>query len=305
MKTAQDIRTIVLCRGIQASGKSTWSKEQLQRYPGKYKRINKDDLRAMLDNGVFDFKHEKFILSVRDTIAERALWRGHDVIIDDTNFSDKHWNAMCNIAKRIGNVRVMEKFFDCPIEEAVRRNALRPKPVPEGVIRKLYEDKVRGKHIEVRDEFFPKEDPTVTAKVDASKTPAVICDVDGTIALNLSGRDYYDLTKVLDDAPNTPVCNLVRILKEKGYVIIIVSGRENICQEDTETWLKAHDIPYDAIFLRKAGDGRKDAVAKEEIYREHIEPYFSVAFALDDRPVVCRLWRSLNIPTLQLNDIEF
>lgn len=298
-----EIRTILILKGIQASGKSSFAKEQVQRYPGKYKRINKDDLRAMLDNGIYDFKNEKFILSVRDTIAERALCRGHDVIIDDTNFSDKHWNAMCNIAKRIGNVRVMEKFFDCPIEEAVRRNALRPNPVPEGIIRKLYADKVKGKHIEVRDEFFPREIQE-TSVTDSTKRQAVIVDIDGTIAVNVN-RDYYDLTKVLDDAPNTPICNLVRILKEKGYMIIIVSGRENICQEDTETWLKAHDIPYDTIFMRKAGDGRKDAVAKEEIYRENIEPHYSVAFALDDRPVCCRLWRSLKIPTLQLNDIEF
>lgn len=304
MSTVQDIRTIILTLGIQASGKSTWAKEQLQRYPGKYKRINKDDLRAMLDNGAYDFKYEKFILSVRDTIAERAICRGHDVIIDDTNFSDKHWNAMCNIAKRIGNVRVMEKFFDCPIEEAVRRNALRPKPVPEGVIRKLFEDKVKGKHIEVRDEFFPKEDPTVTAKVDASKAQAVIVDVDGTIAKNV-GRDYYDLTRVLDDVPIEPICNLVRILKEKGLKIIIVSGREDTCQADTETWLKTYDIPYDAIFMRKAGDGRKDAVAKEEIYRNSIEPHYQIVYCLDDRPVVARLWRSLGLTTLQLNDIEF
>ena len=299
-----EIRTIILTVGIQASGKSTWSKEQLQRYPGKYKRINKDDLRAMLDNGVFDFKHEKFILNVRNAIVERALCRGYDVIIDDTNFSDKHWNSMCEIVKRIGNVRVMEKFFDCPIEEAVRRNALRPNPVPEGIIRKLFEDKVKGKHIEIRDEYFPKESRLISPITDTTKKSAIIVDVDGTISININ-RSYYDLTKVLDDVPNEPICTLVRIFKEKRYAIIVVSGRENICQEDTETWLKIHDIPYDAIFMRKAGDGRRDAVVKEEIYRENIEPYYSVAYTLDDRLVCCRLWRSLGIPTLQLNDIEF
>jgi len=265
-----EIRTIVILKAIQAAGKSTWAKEQIQRYPGKYKRINKDDLRAMLDNGIYDFKNEKFILSIRDTIAERALCRGYDVIIDDTNFSDKHWTAMCNIAKRIGNVRVMEKFFDCPIEEAVRRNALRPNPVPEGIIRKLYEDKVKGKHIETRDEFFPKEAPSTVGAIDSSKKPAVVADMDGTIALNLSNRDYYDLTKVLDDTPNGPICKLVRILKDSGYTIIIVSGRTSACQEDTETWLKAHDIPYDAIFMREVGDSRKDAITKREIYQKSI-----------------------------------
>jgi hypothetical protein len=198
----------------------------------------------------------------------------------------------------------MEKFFDCPIEEAVRRNAARPTPVPEGVIRKLYADKIQGKHVEVRDEFFPAKDPTIGAVTDSTKKPAVIVDVDGTVAQN-TGRDYYDLTKVMEDTPIEPVCNLVRLLKKSGYDIIIVSGRENVCQDDTETWLKIHDIPYDAIFMRKAGDSRKDAIAKEEIYREHIKPYYSVAYTLDDRPVCVRLWRSLGLTTLQLNDIEF
>jgi hypothetical protein len=258
----------------------------------------------MLDNGVFDFKHEKFILNVRNAIVERALCRGYDVIIDDTNFSDKHWNSMCEIAKRIGNVRVMEKFFDCPIEEAVRRNALRPNPVPEGIIRKLFEDKVKGKHIEIRDEYFPKESRSVSPVTDTTKKSAIIVDVDGTISININ-RSYYDLTKVLDDVPNEPICTLVRIFKEKGYAIIVVSGRENICQEDTETWLKIHDIPYDAIFMRKAGDGRKDVVAKEEIYRENIEPYYSVAYVLDDRNSVVNMWREIGLTCLQVSYGDF
>jgi hypothetical protein len=258
----------------------------------------------MLDNGIYDFKNEKFILSVRDTIAERALCRGYDVIIDDTNFSDKHWNAMCNIAKRIGNVRVMEKFFDCPIEEAVRRNALRPNPVPEGIIRKLFEDKVKGKHVEVRDEFFPIIDPTTAVKIDVNKPLAVICDVDGTIAKN-TGRSYYDLAKVLEDAPIEPICNLVRILKDRGLKIIIMSGREDTCQTDTEIWLKTYDIPYDAIFMRKVGDGRKDAVTKKEIYTENVEPYYNVKYVLDDRNSVVNMWREIGLICLQVNFGDF
>jgi predicted kinase len=300
----EELRTIILTIGIQGSGKSSWAKEQLTRYPGKYKRINKDDLRAMLDNNVWDFKNEKFVLGLRDTITERALFRGHDVIIDDTNFSDKHWTAMCNIAKRIGNIRVMEKFFDCPIEEAVRRNALRPNPVPEGVIRKLYADKVKGKHIQVRDEYFPAVVPHVPEKTDTTKQPAVIVDVDGTIALNV-GRNYYNMTRILEDAPNEPICELVRMLKEKGYWIVIVSGRDDSCKADTETWMKCHNIPYDVIHMRKEGDSRKDVIVKQELYETSIKPFFDVRYAIDDRPQVVRGWRELGITVLQLNDVDF
>ncbi len=288
----QEIRTIWLFKGIQGSGKSTHAMDLIKHYPGKYKRVNNDLLRTMLDNDTFDMQNEKFILNLRDTITERAIIKGYDVIIDNVNLNNKHWQSMCNIAKRIGNVRVVEKYFECPIEEAIRRNALRPRPVPDGVIRNLYKDKIKGKQVEVRDEFFPAKNLHTITPMDSAKKSAIICDVDGTIAVN-TGRSYYDLKKVLNDEPIEPICTLVRILKKYGYSIIIVSDRENICIEDTETWLKIHNIPYDAIFMRKAGDKRKDTVAKEEIYKEHIEPYYNVAYALDDRPVCVRLWRSM------------
>lgn len=297
-------REIILLRGIQASGKSTFAKEQLNRYPGKYKRVNKDSLRDMLDNSVFDFANEKFILAVRDFIVERALLREFDVIVDDTNFSDKHWTAMCEIAQRVGNVRVYEKFFSVPLDEALRRNAARPNPVPEGVIVQLYEKHVKGRSIECRDVYFPKEPPKTSWGHDSSKIPAVIVDMDGTLALNV-GRSYYDMTRILEDAPNVPICDLVRSLKKSGYVVIVVSGRDDSCLEDTKTWLQANDVPYDGIFMRQVGDRRKDAEVKEEIYRRHIEALYAVVWAIDDRPAVVHLWRKLGITTLQLNDLDF
>lgn len=38
-----------MLKGLPASGKSTYAKELVLKSPGKYKRINKDDLRAMVD----------------------------------------------------------------------------------------------------------------------------------------------------------------------------------------------------------------------------------------------------------------
>ena len=299
-----DLRTITLTVGIQASGKSSWSLEQIRRYPGKYKRVNKDSLRVMLDADVFDFKNEKFILSVRDHIVEKALFRGYDVIVDDTNFSDKHWFSMCTIAKRIGNVRVFEKYFEVDIEEAVRRNATRPNPVPEGVIRQLYEKQVKGKHIVPRDEYFPKVLPQLAPKPGAPASRAVVVDVDGTLAIAL-GRSYYDMTRILEDAPNEPICELVRILKKEGYWVIVVSGRDDSCKTDTETWLKCHDVPFDLLHMRKAGDSRKDAIVKSEIYHTMIKPHFHVVFWIDDRSQVVKAIRDLGITVLQLNDIDF
>lgn len=299
------MRTIWVLKGLPASGKGTWSFDEMKKYPGKYKRVNKDDIRAMLDCDEWSSTNEKFVLDVRDFIVEKALMKGKDVIVDDTNFHNKHWEKMCSIAKRIGDVRVVEKFFDVPLEECLRRNAARARVVPEGIVRKMFNDYVKCKHVEIRDEYFPKETPVTMEVASPDKKKAVIVDVDGTVALNTNGRDYYDLTQVLNDAPHTPVIDLVQMLHAQDYRIIIVSGREDLCQADTEMWLKIHGVPYHAIFMRKAGDNRRDEIVKEEIYRELIEPHYSVRFAFDDRPRVCRLWRSLNFTTLQLNDIDF
>src|SRR3990167_7392203 len=81
---------VIILRGLPASGKSTWAKEQLEKFPGKYKVINKDLLRLMLDNSKHSNEREKFVLKFRDAIMLQSLADGYSVIIDDTNFAPKH-----------------------------------------------------------------------------------------------------------------------------------------------------------------------------------------------------------------------
>jgi hypothetical protein len=40
---------IIMTKGLVASGKSTRSKDMVLKFPGQYKRVSKDDCRAMLD----------------------------------------------------------------------------------------------------------------------------------------------------------------------------------------------------------------------------------------------------------------
>ena len=39
---------VIICRGIPASGKSTWAKQFINEHPN-YIRVNKDDIRAMMN----------------------------------------------------------------------------------------------------------------------------------------------------------------------------------------------------------------------------------------------------------------
>ena len=88
---------ITLTRGLPASGKSTWAKKQLAR--GNIVRINKDDLRSMLNNGKWSKINEQIVLKIRDEATIAALNKGYNVIIDDTNLHEKHFQRMLEIAK--------------------------------------------------------------------------------------------------------------------------------------------------------------------------------------------------------------
>ena len=41
------MQKVILLKGLPASGKSTWAKAVVEQGKGQYKRINKDDLRAI------------------------------------------------------------------------------------------------------------------------------------------------------------------------------------------------------------------------------------------------------------------
>ena len=80
---------VIILKGLPASGKSTWALEQTAKH-GNYKRINKDDLRAMIDGGKWSKAREQHVLDTRDWFINLCLSRKLNVIVDDTNFAPKH-----------------------------------------------------------------------------------------------------------------------------------------------------------------------------------------------------------------------
>lgn len=140
---------------------------------------------------------------------------------------------------------------------------------------------------------------------------AIVVDVDGTVAdgshrqHHLDRNDWgaffadmhldslYEHTKIMVDA-----------LRNDGYYIVIVTARpdENDYREKTVDWLKRHDIEYDAIYMRRAGDYRKDSIVKREILDQMMEDGYLPVLALDDRTqVVEECWRASGIPCAQVN----
>lgn len=144
---------------------------------------------------------------------------------------------------------------------------------------------------------------------------ALLVDLDGTMALNNSGRPWYGdgyEQRIYEDDVNDTVNGVVTYLIDADDAvtafaehILFVSGRMEVGRAETVRWLndKARQYHNDyTLFMRADGDFRPDVVIKTEIYNEHIRDKFDVRLALDDKPELITLWRSLGIPAWQVNE---
>ena len=61
---------------------------------------------------------------------------------------------------------------------------------------------------------------------------------------------------------------------------------------------------YFQLVMRKDDDNRHDAEVKSEIFDTYIRGKYNVAFILDDRPKIVRMWKSLGLPVFNVGDRE-
>ena len=279
---------LIMTKGLPGSGKTTWAVEQVKK--NSWKRVNKDDLRGMIDWGRHSKYNEKSILQVRDMMVTHYLSNGDNVIVDDTNLASKHETRLRQLAKESGAEFRIQDFTDVTVEECLKRNELRPDFVPPKVIREMYE------------QFLKPEIPTY--QPDPSLPKAVIVDIDGTLA-HMVDRGPYDATKYHTDVVDTIIRDLVNLLDD--YVtIIVVSGRDTTYRDVTEGWLKDNDVAYKAIFMRPVDDKRSDSIVKREIFEDNIRDNYNVLFVLDDRNRVVDMWRNeLGVKVLQVAEGDF
>jgi hypothetical protein len=148
--------------------------------------------------------------------------------------------------------------------------------------------------------------PTLTVKQNPELPRAIICDLDGTLSL-MGDRSPYDPEphEIAYDKLNEEVEAIIRSKQEKGYALIICSGRKSKYIKETHEWLKKHGIAPDMFMMRKDGDDRKDCIIKREMFIDEIMPKYYVDLVLDDRQQVVDTWRDLGLTCFQVADGNF
>ncbi len=282
------MKTVTLTKGLPASGKTTWAKNLIDNNPGMYKRVSKDDLRAMMDNGKWSSENEKFVLKIRDSLIVQAINEGYHVIVDDTNLNPVHAKHIADLIKGVGVV-IFEDFTSVPLETCLERDAKRTNSVGSKVIKGMWKQ-------------FLKPAPLIVEQ-DPKLPDAIICDIDGTLALfgaaNPYNRDYSK------DTMNETIRGILYYYMDSGNKLILVSGRMESAREVTEDWLSCNGVNPDGLFMRRTNDTRKDAIVKKELYEDNIKGKYNVKFVLDDRNRVVEMWREQGLICLQVAEGDF
>ena len=133
---------IILCRGIQGSGKTTWAKQWVLEDPEHRVRFNNDDIRNMLGK-YWVPSRENIVSDIKKDFIVSAMEFGYDIVVDNMNFNPKEIEYYENLVdSTLGYMNcysIEYKDFFIPLEVCIERDSKRENPIGEEVIRKTYE----------------------------------------------------------------------------------------------------------------------------------------------------------------------
>lgn len=275
-----------ILKWIPACGKTTYALNNLK----SCIHINKDCLRSdhpdLSEKEISLLQNERILLAAKDA---------HSIVIDNTHCNPKSLNKTIDLCKKVGyeDIEVIdvfqrliesrgslkEAFLDC-----LERNYSREKRVPISVLYSM----------------------AYQSGYDVAELkwhPVMIVDLDWTL-FNSDERHEVcrkedgklDYSKYFSDEMlelDKPVPALVNLITNSTtpipYKVVIVSGRNNICEDKTLDMLP---IGYNAVFMRNHFDYRDDSIVKQDILNL-IKPFIDInnTIVFDDRKRVIDMWR--------------
>lgn len=294
---------ILILIGAPGSGKSTFAKYFI-RTEENWMRLCRDDFRMMhFTYANMSPREEGLITDMMDASIEALLKKRCNVLIDATNCRAEYINHYIEKFNHLADIsfKIFEEDAKEISERCKKRYEETGKYIPANVQKKYIkelEDLKKTFDLSPRPLVDKREE---IASQDTDLPKAIICDLDGTLAL-MDNRNPFDATHSDKDELNTPVANVLKVFAKTGYKILLVSGREDRFSQPTLLFLQKHSIPYHQLWMRRSKDFRKDSIIKKEIFDAEIKGKYYIDFVLDDRDQVVEMWRKkLKLPCFQVN----
>lgn len=328
------MRTMMIFKGMPGSGKSTLAAEVVKKEPKRWIRINRDDLRLMVvgpgnNPHQRNSEREDLVRLFKEQLVRNAFAEGFDVILDDTHLVPMTVKKLHQLAASIGDVQVIEKGVNVDVKTCIERDAKRTGFAHVG--EKIINDMARGAGLDkgrkLSDKvsyYEPRPDTFAVVVQNEALPEAIMCDLDGTLAL-MGDRSPYDAKDCdLVDKPNWAVIKCVLAMHNRGVHIIFMSGRDCKYRPETVRFIEAYClddavsavpggpipavdmgcIPYE-LHMRgeltpDVTDQRKDSIIKQELFAAFVADKYNVLFVLDDRNQVVDFWRSIGLSCFQV-----
>ena len=290
--------------GVPGSGKSTFAMDLCLQ---GWRRINRDEIRQTIfgftaeQHSLYWVKpNEKLVTAVENNMLSALIGQGKNVVIDNTNLDPKYIYKFANLILNINSDYEFEiKMMDTDKATCIQRDEDRVKKVGKEVIDRMWSKFKNFNEEEVMQKISDMQNVEPIPR-DESLRDCVIFDIDGTLA-NKGDRSAFDWKRVGEDTLREAVWEAYAgHFNTPDTAIIICTGRDGICADDTRQWLKKHDINFEEFHIRPQGNFESDYVIKERMWRD-IATRYNIVCMYDDRDQVVAHARRLGLDCFQVN----
>ena len=294
---------IFILRGLPASGKSTLARKIVDANPTHTARFNWDDIRNMMGPyWIPERENTKVLYALRDAFINNMMSNQWDIVIDNMNLNPKeleHYNKIVSEynSNHTDKYEIEVTTLFTPVEECVRRDALRSNPIGESVIRSIWQ--------RYRNFLCTEENKEIVSKLKpATNLPkAVIFDADSTLCFNISGRPYYGTAQgLLDDVPNVNAIIAAQVYHSGGIKVLLVTGREGTdeIKEATQKWMENNQVPIDEYYFRPVNNRESGDKIKAQII-SGISNKYNIIGIYEDSSKIVKSLREMGYTVFQPN----
>ena len=214
---------VEILRGISGSGKSTYARTQTDALI-----VSRDLIRPMfgvVGKTVLSPEKERLVTRIELDLIREALYRGQDVIVDNTNLNERFATRYADLAHTMG-ATFSEKLFGVDVNVAVGRT-----DVPDSVVYRQAAQFAKMKPVVSR---LPE--PIRPIVMGEYRPEALIMDVDGTLALLEEGKVLSATAGALDQ----DILKQFQLMTTKPFIYVNHTDFER-------GFIKAEIVSYDDL----------------------------------------------------------